>query len=152
GLQEYLWTLVYFCRQLNRLAEHQNRLLDAEPFAQFLLHLLLREPAAFATCLPRLRNEPQQGESFLSFDIFGFHHRWFAFKTFFRSRIDTGVTSTNSSSRINSMACSRFKMRGGTSRIASSAVDARILVSFFSLTMLTFKSASRAFSPTIMPS
>src|ERR1022692_3689112 len=53
---------------------------------------------------------------------------------------------------MNSMACSRFSMRGGTSRMASSAVDARMLVSFFSLTMFTSRSASRAFSPTIMPS
>ena len=40
---------------------------------------------------------------------------------------------------------------GGTKRIASSEVDARMLVSFFSLTMFTSRSLSRAFSPTIMP-
>src|ERR1017187_3344167 len=62
-------------------------------------------------------------------------YRWLDFRTFLRRRIDTGVTSTNSSSRMNSMACSRFRMRGGTSLMASSAVDARMLVSFFSLTM-----------------
>src|ERR1017187_72339 len=42
------------------------------------------------------------------------------------------------------MACSRFRIRGGTNRMASSAVDARILVSFCSLTMFTSRSASRA--------
>ena len=43
------------------------------------------------------------------------------------------------------MACSRLRMRGGTSRMASSAVEARIFVSFFSLTMLPLISASQAF-------
>src|SRR5450432_1644070 len=77
---------------------------------------------------------------------------WLDLRTFLRSRIETGVTSTSSSSRMNSMACSRFRMRGGTRRMPSSEVEARILVSFFSLTMFTSRSASRAFSPTIIPS
>ena len=43
-------------------------------------------------------------------------------------------------------------MRGGTRRIASSADDARMLVCFFSLQMLTSRSFVREFSPMIMPS
>ena len=46
----------------------------------------------------------------------------------------------NSSSAMNSIACSRFNWRQGTRRIASSAVDARILVSFFSRTTFTSRS------------
>src|SRR5579864_9607738 len=56
---------------------------------------------------------------------------------FLRSRSDLGVISTNSSSAMNSMACSRFRGRKGTRRMASSAVDARMLVSFFSRTAFT---------------
>jgi hypothetical protein len=37
----------------------------------------------------------------------------------------------------------QIQQRGGTRRMASSAVEARMLVSFFSLTMLTSRSASR---------
>ncbi len=33
--------------------------------------------------------------------------------------------------RINSTACSRFRRRGGTRRMASSEVEARMLVNFF---------------------
>ena len=43
-------------------------------------------------------------------------------------------------------------MRGGTRRSSSSWVDWRMLVTFFSLVMLTSMSSSREFSPTIMPS
>src|SRR2546427_711979 len=60
-----------------------------------------------------------------------------AARIFLRRRMDLGVASTNSSSRMNSMACSRFKMRGETRRIASSAVEERMFVSFFSLTIFT---------------
>ena len=78
--------------------------------------------------------------------------RILAANTRFRSRILCGVTSTSSSSLMNSIACSRPSLRGGINRTASSAVDARILVCFFSLVMLTSMSLARAFSPTIMPS
>src|SRR5712691_4387107 len=73
-------------------------------------------------------------------------------RTFLRRRRDFGVTSTYSSSVMNSMACSRFKLRKGTRRIAMSEVEERMLVSFFSRTTLTSRSLSLAFSPTIMPS
>src|SRR5260370_32828419 len=78
--------------------------------------------------------------------------RLFDCRTFLRSRRDFGVTSTNSSSAMNSIACSRLRLRYGTRRIASSEVDARMLVSFFSRTMFTSRSVSFAFSPMIMPS
>src|SRR5579864_2316082 len=78
--------------------------------------------------------------------------RLFDCSTFLRKRSALGVTSTNSSSAMNSIACSRFSGRKGTSRMASSAVDARMLVSFFSRTALTSRSVSLAFSPMIMPS
>ena len=48
--------------------------------------------------------------------------------------------------------CSRLSTRGGMSRIASSAVEARMLVCFFSLVTLTSMSLTRAFSPMIIPS
>src|SRR3954462_7181249 len=78
--------------------------------------------------------------------------RLLACRTFLRRRRDLGVISTNSSSAINSIACSRFNGRKGTRRMASSAVEARMLVSFFSRTALTSRSLSLAFSPMIMPS
>ena len=43
-------------------------------------------------------------------------------------------------------------MRGGVRRTPSSEVEARMLVSFFSLVMLTSRSLSRLCSPTICPS
>src|SRR3954471_23689530 len=49
----------------------------------------------------------------------------------FRRRDDFGVTSTHSSFRMNSSACSSESGRGGISRISSSAEAARMLVSFF---------------------
>ena len=64
----------------------------------------------------------------------------------------SGVTSTHSSSRMNSSACSSDSGRGGIRRTSSSAVDERMFVSFFSLVALTSRSSARAFSPTIMPS
>src|ERR1039457_3261931 len=78
--------------------------------------------------------------------------RLFDCRVFLRSRSDLGVISTNSSSAMNSMACSRFNGRKGTRRIASSAVEARMFVSFFSRTAFTSRSVSLAFSPMIMPS
>ncbi len=44
-----------------------------------------------------------------------------ALRIFFLNLMDFGVTSTNSSSRMNSIACSRFSSLGGTRRMASSA-------------------------------
>src|SRR6266508_481774 len=69
-----------------------------------------------------------------------------------RRRTWFGVTSTASSSRISSSACSSESGRGGTRRTSSSAVDERMFVSFFSFVGLTSRSWARAFSPTIMPS
>ena len=69
-----------------------------------------------------------------------------------RSRIESGVTSTHSSSRMNSSACSSESGRGGISRTSSSEVEARMFVSFFSLVAFTSMSSERAFSPTIIPS
>src|ERR1051325_3254014 len=55
----------------------------------------------------------------------------------FRRRMFLGVTSTNSSSPMNSIACSSERSLGGTKRMASSALEARMLVSFFSLINFT---------------
>jgi len=85
----------------------------------------------------------------LSADRFG---RIVACSTRLRRRRFFGVTSTSSSSLMNSIACSRPILRGGMRRIASSAEDARMFVCFFSLQMFTSRSFSRAFSPMIMPS
>ena len=73
-------------------------------------------------------------------------------RTTLRTRTAAGVTSTHSSSAQNSSACYRLSTRGGTRRSSSSAVEDRMLVSFFSLVMLTSMSSGREFSPTIMPS
>ena len=43
-------------------------------------------------------------------------------------------------------------MRGGISRMASSALDARMFVCFFSFVTFTSMSLGRAFSPMIIPS
>ena len=53
---------------------------------------------------------------------------------------------------MNSTACSRPSLRGGMRRIASSALDARMLVCFFSFVTLTSMSLGLAFSPMTMPS
>src|SRR5271169_2342080 len=78
--------------------------------------------------------------------------RLLACRTFFRRRIDFGVISTNSSSAINSIACSRLSSRWGISRIASSALEERMFVCFFSFVTFTSISCSREFSPITMPS
>jgi hypothetical protein len=70
----------------------------------------------------------------------------------FRSRTECGVTSTHSSSRMNSSACSSESGRGGISRTSSSADAARMFVSFFGFDAFTSRSSAREFSPTIMPS
>ena len=62
------------------------------------------------------------------------------------------LTDTRGTVVMNSIACSRFSGLNGTRRIASSAVDARMLVSFFSRTAFTSRSVSFAFSPMSMPS
>src|SRR5687767_3032325 len=69
-----------------------------------------------------------------------------------RRRTFWGVTSTHSSSRISSSACSSERTRAGISRTSSSAEAARMFVSFFSFVALTSRSSARAFSPTIIPS
>ncbi len=82
-----------------------------------------------------------------------FHfERWFACRIRLRSRIAAGVISTSSSCSMNSSACSRLSCRCGVRRIASSAVEARMFVSFFCLVTLTSMSSGREFSPTTMPS
>ncbi len=63
-----------------------------------------------------------------------------------------GVTSTHSSSRQNSSACSSDSTACGISGTSTSPEDWRMLVSFFSLVGLTSMSSEREFSPTIMPS
>src|SRR2546422_403908 len=63
-----------------------------------------------------------------------------------------GVTTTLSSSRRNSSACSRESWSGGMSRTSSSAVSLRTLVTLRSFAGLTSRSCDRAFSPTIIPS
>src|SRR5690348_7739854 len=78
--------------------------------------------------------------------------RLFDGSTFFRRRMVFGVISTYSSSAMNSMACSRLSSLCGINRIASSAVEDRMFVSFFSFVTFTSISCSRVFSPTIMPS
>ena len=57
--------------------------------------------------------------------------RAFSVRCFLRRRILTGVTSTSSSSSINSNACSSVCLIGGTSVSASSVPEARTLVSCF---------------------
>lgn len=69
-----------------------------------------------------------------------------------RIRTVSGVTSMHSSSRQNSRDCSRESLRAGTTFSVVSADAARMLVSFFSLVMLTSMSSAREFSPMIMPS
>src|SRR6266851_4510775 len=78
--------------------------------------------------------------------------RRLACRTFLRRRMDLGVISTNSSSAMNSMACSRLSCLWGIRRMASSALEERMLVCFFSFVTLTSMSCSREFSPRIMPS
>src|SRR6266567_853345 len=71
--------------------------------------------------------------------------------SFFRNLIDFGVTSTSSSSSMNSSACSRVRLRGGVSLMASSVPEARTLVSFFPLQGLTSRSLSLECWPMIIP-
>src|SRR4030042_4738586 len=73
-------------------------------------------------------------------------------RIFFLMRTENGATSTSSSSLINSMACSRLRILGGISCKASSDPAALILVRFFSLVTLTFRSFSLDFSPITIPS
>ncbi len=69
-----------------------------------------------------------------------------------RRRTALGVTSTHSSSPMNSSACSSERESGGVRRSNSSAVEDRTLVSFLSLVGFTSISSARAFSPITMPS
>src|SRR3989304_2300251 len=58
-------------------------------------------------------------------------------------RMPAGVTSTDSSSRMNSSACSSESGRGGIRRTSSSEVDERMFVSFFSFVPFTLGSSAR---------
>src|SRR6266404_1557291 len=95
-----------------------------------------------------LRRNPPQG-SWLARISCQRRGRRLACRTFLRRRMDLGVISTNSSSAMNSMACSRLSSLCGMRRMASSALDERMLVCFFSLVTLTSISCSREFSPRI---
>ena len=68
---------------------------------------------------------PYSITTLIFFYIGRFFGRLFDSRIFFRSLMVWGVTSTSSSSLMNSSACSRDNKRGGTSRRASSAPDAR---------------------------
>src|SRR5271154_5576556 len=72
----------------------------------------------------------QEAESTLALISCQRFGRFFASSTFLRRRMDFGVTSTNSSSEINSIAFSSVNSRGGISRIASSALDERLFACF----------------------
>src|SRR5690606_31301175 len=78
--------------------------------------------------------------------------RSFSVRSFLRRRIDLGVTSTSSSSSINSSACSRVNLMGGTRPITSSLPEARMLSSFLPLVGLTTRSLSRLWIPHSWPS
>ena len=62
------------------------------------------------------------------------------------------MTSTSSSSAMNSIAVSRVWIFGGASLIASSAEWVRMFVFCFSRVTLTIMSSGRLFSPMTMPS
>jgi len=72
--------------------------------------------------------------------------------TSFSSANFFGVTSSSSSSAMNSRHCSKDIGRGGVNLVVISAVEERILVKRFFLQTLIFRSPGREFSPTIMPS
>ncbi|COW67630.1 Uncharacterised protein [Mycobacterium tuberculosis] len=69
-----------------------------------------------------------------------------------RIRTISGVTSTHSSGAHNSMARSRSSCSGLASVSMTSAVDERMLVSFFSRVTLMSRSSGRGLIPTTMPS
>ena len=73
-------------------------------------------------------------------------------RIFLRSLMLIGVTSTSSSSAINSRHCSSERIVGGISFNASSLPEARLFVRCFCLHTLTAKSSSLEFSPTTSPS
>ena len=68
-----------------------------------------------------------------------------------RRRIVFGVTSTSSSSLMNSSAYSSVVWRGGARTSFSSAAVVRMFVSYFDLFGLTTRSLSRWWMPMIMP-
>ena len=72
-------------------------------------------------------------------------------RIFLRIRIVFGVTSRSSSVSMNSSACSRLKTLGGVRRSASSALEERVLVSYFFLQTFSSISSPRPFCPTTMP-
>src|SRR5699024_1805063 len=78
--------------------------------------------------------------------------RSFGSRMTLRMRTVVGVTSTHSSSPVNSRDSSRVSRRGGTRFSKESEEAARMFVSFFSLVMFTSMSSLREFSPTTWPS
>ena len=71
---------------------------------------------------------------------------------FLRIRTLSGVTSTNSSSAIHSIAVSSVWVTGVASLMPSSWLCVRMLFFSFARTAFTTISSSRAFSPTTIPS
>ena len=69
-----------------------------------------------------------------------------------RRRTLFGVTSTHSSSWMNSSASSSVSARWAIGRSSTSAVEERMFVRCFSRIALTSRSPAREFSPTIIPS
>ena len=73
------------------------------------------------------------------------------FKMAFLNLMEVGVTSTYSSSAMNSKQRSKLRIVGGVSFNASSLPLARLFVRCFVLHTLTVMSSSRLFSPTTIP-
>src|SRR5690606_35768547 len=73
-------------------------------------------------------------------------------RSFLRRRICFGVTSTSSSSSMNSSACSSENLIAGTRPSSSSLPAARKLVSCLARRALTVRSLSLLWMPTIWPS
>ena len=84
--------------------------------------------------------------------LFSDRARLVASSSTLRTRTISGVTSTHSSCAQNSMACSRSSSSGLAKVSMTSAVDDRMLVSFFSRVTLTSRSSARGLIPTTIPS
>src|ERR1700722_1325966 len=117
--------------------------------------ILVGRPSQKKTARPSVEWSSRSVENQLllvSYSLEPLRGRRLACSTFLRILSDFGVTSTSSSSAINSMHCSSVSALNGTSRTASSEPEARMFESFFSRTALTSRSLSRLCSPTIIPS
>src|SRR5690554_3327717 len=99
-----------------------NKKVRPKPDFHFGLHALRRSAFAYAR-EARLRS--------------------FSVRSFLRTRIDSGVTSTNSSLSINSSARSSDILIGGLNTCASSVPDARTLVSCLPFKQFTVRSFER---------